>query len=212
MTMQRRAATVAITAMAGLASAQSAQFVVFENSDGVDVSGLSIGLEVTDLGTQVEFLISNNSEIESRVTSIYFESTEFTRENLSDPLIQNFNGVHYTSDRVAPRSPAGSIRHTEGGDWRGTLFGLEPTVPQPNITAMSPGEKVSVIFDLGEGLSASDVFSALNDPVEGFRISMHIQSVGPNGSSVWAVIPTPGTVTLFGLGGLLACRRRRSAA
>ena len=198
MTMRTNAAAIAaLTTLAGIAQAQSANFVVFENADGVDVSGLNIGLEVIDLGTQIEFLISNNSEIEARVTSIYFEDTEFSSENLSNPLIQNNDGVNYTSDRVAPRGPAGSIKHTEGGDWRGTLFGLAPTTPQPNLTSMSPGEMVSVIFDLDDGISASDVFSALNDPVEGFRVTMHIQSVGPYGSSVWAVNPTPGTVALF---------------
>lgn len=212
MTMRTCVATIAALTVSGIAQAQTSNFVVFENADGVDVSGLNIELEVVDLGTQVEFLISNNSEIEARVTSIYFEATEFSQENLSNPLIENYTGVNYTADRVSPRGPAGSIKHTEGGDWRGTYFGLAPTTPQPNLTAMSPGEMVSVIFDLENNLTASDVLSALNDPIEGFRITMHIQSVGAEGASVWAVNPTPGTAALFGIAGLLASRRRRDAA
>jgi|GEM_PF-2684693 len=212
MTIRTCVAMIAALTVSGIAQAQTSNFVIFENADGVDVSGLNIGLEVVDLGTQVEFLISNNSEIEARVTSIYFEATEFSQENLSNPMIQNYSGVNYTADRVSPRGPAGSIKHTEGGDWRGTYFGLAPTTPQPNLSAMSPGEMVSVIFDLENDLTASDVFSALNDPVEGFRITMHIQSVGAEGASVWGVNPTPGTVALFGMGGLVASRRRRHAA
>ncbi|MFT5422680.1 MAG: hypothetical protein ACI89L_000445 [Phycisphaerales bacterium] len=213
-TRSRVTAIAALALAAGLAQAQSAPFVVFENGDGIELTGLQIDLEVVDLGTQVRFIVANNSTLESRVTSIYFELTDLSFGALSNPIIENNAGVNYEDDKVAPRKPAGSIKH-HGGDWGGTFYGLKPTVPQPNFTGMTTGESVSIVFDLVNGYSGADIANALsNDPV-GFRVAMHIQSVGDSGASVWAVadtlVPSPGALAVFGAGSLVAFRRRRAA-
>lgn len=213
-TRSRVTAIAALALAAGLAQAQTAPFVVFENGDDIELNGLQIDLEVVDLGTQVKFIIANNSTLDSRVTSIYFELTDLSFGALSNPVIMNNDGVNYEDEKVAPRKPAGSIKHY-GGDWGGTLYGLKPSTPMPNVTGMSPGEWVSVIFDVADGYAVSDVIAGLSsDPVD-FRVAMHIQSIGDSGSSVWAVaeplIPSPGALAISTLGGLVAFRRRRAA-
>lgn len=206
---------LAIVCASGIAQAQSIPMTVFENGDGIELDGLDIALEVIDLGTQVELLMRNDSTIDSRVTTVLFELTGFSAEALSNPMIVNNDDVWYTDEKVAPKSPAGSLKHYSG-EWGGTMYGIKPERPRPNVNSLNPGESVSVIFDLAEGYSAADVFDAINYEPGDFRVVMHIQSVGDSGSSVWAVnreslIPTPGAAALMGLGGLIASRRRRSA-
>lgn len=213
-THSRVAGIAALALAAGLAQAQSAPFVVFENGGGVEITGLQIDLEVVDLGDQVRFIIANNSSLESRVTSIYFELTDMSAGALSTPMIENNDGVHYEDEKVAPKQPAGSIK-SYGGNWGGTFYGLKPSTPMPNINGMTPGESVSVLFDLADGYTFADVRDAVGMESGDFRVAMHIQSLGDSGASVWAVadsvVPSPGALALFGLGGLVAFRRRRAA-
>ena len=200
----------AIVCAAGLAQGQTIALSVFENGDNISIQGLDIELEIIDLGSQIEMVMHNNSTLDSRITTIYFEMTEFSSEALSSPIIVNNADAMYTDDKFAPRSPAGSIRDS-GGLWGGTMYGLKPETPQPNVNSLSPGEAVSVIFDLNNGYSALDVFKAINSTPSDFRVAVHIQSVGEFGASVWAVNPTPGTAALMGVAGLFASRRRRAA-
>ena len=92
--------------------------------------------------------------------------------------------------------------------WGGTLFGAAKVGAVSN--GINPGEWITLSLTASGGATAASVQAALANRDE-MRIAMHIQNVGPDGAnSIWGVnVPTPGSLALAGLGGLMVARRRR---
>jgi MYXO-CTERM domain-containing protein len=204
MTPTRTLAGLAAAAVACAAQAQSLTLSVFENADGVDVSGLSLTVDLIDNGSTVDFVWRNHSSV-GNLVNIYVEATNSSVGLLSNPLLVGGAGTSY-SPGSSPINPAGSIANF-GGAWGGSFFSASPDTPQPNANAINPGETLTTRFDLNG--SFSDLLDALSAPAT-LRLAGHVRSVGPDGqSSVWVVSPTPGTAGLLVMAGLAAARRRR---
>lgn len=199
-----------VAAVGSTVSATPLPFAVYENADSVDVSALSLWVNIAaGPGATVDFTFHNNSSgasILASVTAIYFEATTNRIADGSLPLgLQS--GVVSFSPGASPSDPKGGIQ-----GWGGNLAVFGATAPSAH-NGIGPGEWRTVRFDLVNG-TVNDVIDDLNNGV--FRIAQHVQRLGSNEqSSVWTtietvVIPLPGVAGLGALGlGLVAIRRRR---
>jgi hypothetical protein len=210
----RIAALCAIGLAASIATADQVDLFVFENADGVDVSNLDINVEVVDAGGgAIEFVFSNDSSIDSFVSSIYVESTDFSTAAMANGAIGDESGATFTPP-ATPEFPPGSISGS-GGAWGGNLFSADKT--PGSGTGIDVGDYVTVEMDLINGYTYGDVIDALGEPVA-FRFAAHVQGI--NGSSVWVtngpigeIVPLPpaafaGAGLLALMGGVRIVRRR----
>ncbi|MEQ8769839.1 MAG: hypothetical protein RIB60_04945 [Phycisphaerales bacterium] len=199
-----RVAAFAFVLSAGFSAVAGPRFdlAIFENDDGVDVSGLDVWVEVDDLGGgQVLFTFGNDS-VQGDVTSVYVENNDF----LTGGVIQDNASVEYSGPSTPP-NPPGSINGILKGAWAGNLFSADPDTPNPVANSLNPGESFGVLFDLAGGATFGDVLGGLSGDSGAFRVAAHIQRLGD--SSVWGVTPTPGTIAPLAIAGLAAARRRR---
>ena len=206
--------TVALGIIAGLAVSTAAyadriDTFVFENADGVDVSGLDIWIDAIDGGTFIDLVFHNDSQQDSFVTSLYIEATEFTSQGFENMMIltPQPNGVLYGTPGT-PANPPGSI-DSFTMPWMGTLFAASAEPPPAN-TGIDPGESLTIRADYN-GITFDDVIENLASP-DAFRFALHIQGLGDGGaSSVWSVsqpVPEPAAVAVIAMA-VLAPRRRR---
>jgi hypothetical protein len=184
-------------------------------------------MDVTDnglLSNQVAFVFRNVGPNLSSITQIYFDDGTL----LGISSIINGTGVDFENANGTGNLPGGN---TIDFDDTGNLFSAEPLPPtQPN--GVNPGEQVSIIFDLINGQSFTNVIAALDlglanpgvDVVGGLRVGFHVQGFGDGGSESFVnggcvencgpddpgSIPEPGTLALLGLGLMgLAARARK---
>jgi len=210
----RIAALCAIGMAASVATADQVNLFVFENDDGIDVSDLHINVDVVDAGGgTVEFVFSNDSTIDSFVSAIYIEATDFSTAAMANGAVVDESGATFTPPATPPQ-PAGSISGF-GGPWGGNLFSADK-IPG-NGTGIDIGDYVTVGMDLINGYTYADVIDALEEPIA-FRFAAHVQGI--NGSSVWVtngpideVVPLPpaafaGAGLLALIGGVRFARRR----
>jgi hypothetical protein len=198
--------------LAANADAARVDLFVFQNSSGVDTTGLDLWVDVLDVGgTQVDFVFHNDSTIPSIISQIYFEST-------LGSLISG-GAIHAQTAGVSfqvgatPSSPPGG---TNIG-WAGEIidFGNTDAIGGVNngINA-GVGENLTIRFSYVGATAVNDVLDALQD--DG-RIAAHVRSVGDEGESIAVVtgviVPLPaaawmGLATLGGIG-LAGIRRWR---
>ncbi len=192
-------------------------FHIFENSGGVDVTGVDLWLDLTDNGDNtIDFTFGNAGD--GVVTRIYFERTDPWESLLAFSAMTFGPGVEFVPG-ASPANPPGSIA-TFGdlGPWNGTLFSTQAVNPQPH-NGIGAGETLTLQFNYGGDFNT--LLDALTDPGE-FRIVQKIQDLGPGGEySVWGAtpvpeVPEPATGLLLLAGLAVAARtglaRRRSKA
>lgn len=198
-------AAAAVGAVAAASSAGVVNFSVYENAHSADLSGLSLTAEFIDQGSAVDIVFRNESTLSSVVTVIYLELCSLTSASGGISIVDQSAGVSFASGG-SPHNPAG-IPDAFGLPWGGTIarFGAQSPGPMNGINA-GLGESLTLRIECGD-LSSADLVSAfLSGEI---RIAQHVQSVGPNAVSVWAVTPTPGAIPLLALAGLGGLSRRR---
>jgi len=181
-----------------VAHAERVDLFVFENDDGVDVSGLDIWVDVAESGEAVELVFHNDSTIDSFVSSIYVEGTAFSEEALSGGAIASASGASFAPG-AKPPNPPGAIAGF-GGAWAGNLFSADKAPGKG--TGIDPSDSLTLEFDLAD-VTFSEVLAGLEEPE--FRFVAHVQGIGE--ASVWAtnsslpMVPLPPAAGL-GLAGL----------
>lgn len=189
-------------AAGSVAHAQVFPFAIFENADGVNVSGLDLSLSLIDGGSHVDFMISNMSSIGGVVTGIAVEDPGASPTLSGLTILPDGVGSGWSVGGLAiPGSIAGF-----SGPWNGTMGAVRAN-PSPIANGIVSGEYLTLRFSLGSS-SFDDVVDAVSS--QNLRLVMHIQSLGANDEfSVWGTtVPTPATAALF-LGGLIFAARRR---
>lgn len=167
-----------------LASADRVDLFVFENADSANLAGLDLWVDVINVGgSKVDFTFHNDSSIACFISAIYFENKPITA-GLSNPTLFNGPGVAF-SPGATPANPPGAISGF-GGSRGGTFFGTDANAPSP-FHGISPGEWLTVRFDLSLGLTHATLVSALT--AGDWRIAQHVQGID-NGKSIWTTTPS----------------------
>lgn len=194
-------------AAAAAASGGVVSFEIFENAGGADTAPVSVGVTLTDMGGTIHFTFTNSSSINAIITSVYLEVPSLSVGSLSGGTVFAMSSGVNMSPPPTPANPPGSISGFDTS-WGGTLFGAAKNGSVHN--GINPGEWITLSLTASGGATAASVQAALANRDE-MRIAMHIQNVGPNGAnSIWGVnVPTPGSLALAGLGGLIVVGRRR---
>jgi len=184
--------------------------VVFDKPQSVDTSGLNLSIEVIDEGDAVQFIFLNDSSIDSSITDIYFESTDYSLRHLKNGRIVTSEsaGVDF-GNSTSPSKPTGSIKNF-GGKWSGNLLNIGAVAPSSH-NGINPGEYLAIRFDYSE-IDFDDLMLALSDPLQ-FRIVEHVQGL-PSGNSVWTMnashqVPLPSTLLLMSAGLIGMARSKR---
>lgn len=207
-------AAIVVGVAGSAALAERIDLFVYENSNGADVSGLDLWVDVVDRGSYAEFTFHNDSSISSFVRSIYIEKTSFSNSSLEDGAIVEPQpvGVKFINGG-SPPNPAGSIRHF-GGEWQGNLLAVKARSGGSNKDGIDQGEYVGLRFDY-DGITFQDLLDALSGDTPAFRIAQHVQGL-PYGYSVWTmndggrIVPLPSASAMAMVGmGLVSLRRRR---
>lgn len=170
--------------------------MIFTNTGGYfDDSNLDLYVEVTSIGSMVDFEIHNDSSIDSCIAAIYFDDSSM----LSFDSIYESTGLSFNTSATPQNLPArNELTPSIETDYS---FGANNPAPHKGI---NPGLWLGLRFNLTNA-TFSDVTEALGNG--SLRIGAHVIAL-PDGSSESAVTPEPATVCLLGLGGLGLLRRR----
>jgi uncharacterized protein (TIGR03382 family) len=196
------AAGLLLCAAAGSASAGvRVDLLVYENADNAGIGHLDLWVDVINGGSTVDFVFHNDSTGPGVVANIYVEMNSL----ISSGSLGATSGTVDFNLGGSPGNPA-QPAFLYGGAWGGNEFSARADSPAPS-NGIGMGESLTVTFDLVG--SYADVVAALQPgAADGFRIAQHVISVGQ--ASVWTInTPTPGSLGLLGLAGLVAVRRRR---
>ncbi len=154
------------------------------------VPELNIGFLVSDVGSgKVDFVIYNQSSINSSIAQIYFDNEASL---LSSAEVIGGAGTSFEQDASPANLPGGKSAFNFISQ-----FSFGASAP-PATDGINPAEQTSFRCSLSDGFGIGDVESALGNGT--LRIGAHIIGL-PGGSSVSAIsTPLPATGILFGLG------------
>jgi hypothetical protein len=210
------AAGAALVLSATPADAMIYSLSIFENTDGVDVSGLDLWVDVIDGGSYVDFEFHNDSLVNSFISSVYIENAgaSLSGSALSGgSIVFESTGVNFSNGSTPP-NPPGAI-----GGWGGNAYAVNADSPSSS-NGINPGEWMTLRMDY-EDANYGEILSMIS--TGDLRLAQHIQGIGQ--SSVWGTtgdepgdpVPLPASVWLLGSGfaswlggGALRRRKKRS--
>ncbi len=196
----------------GVASVQANAGVIytFGNITGNNVANAAAGesqlaVEVDAVGpNQVSFKFTNTGPLAMSITDIYFDDGTL----LGIASITNGGpSVDFSQGASPGNLPGGNALSPAFQTTAGFSADSNPPT-QPN--GVNPGEMVTIVFNLINGMTFADTINALNTPGDHLRIGIHVQGFANGGSESFVNrVPAPSALALLGLGGLAAARRRR---
>jgi len=196
----------------GMASVQANAGVIytFGNITANNVANAAAGesqlsVEVDAVGlNQVSFKFTNAGPIAMSITDIYFDDGTL----LGISTVTNGGpGVDFAQGASPGNLPGGNALSPAFQTTAGFSSDSNPPT-QPN--GVGPGEMVTIVFSLINGMTYADTINALNTQGDHLRIGIHVQGFANGGSESFVNrVPAPGALALLGLGGLAAARRRR---
>ena len=161
---------------------------------------LDLYVEVTDgEAGQVDFIIYNESLVESSIARIYFDDNSL----LGIAGITEGEGTSFSQPATLASLPGGNA--LEPPFVTSEEISFDGDSPSPH-NGVNPGEWLQITFNINGG-----TFAAVIDGLDtgAIRIAAHVIAL-PDGSSESAVaVPEPATVCLLGLGSLALLRRKR---
>lgn len=176
--------------------ATTVPLVIFNNPTLAADPSLNFTVEAIDGGAgKVDFLIKNNSTMDSTIAQVYFDGGFLA--DIAD--IINGTGTDFSEGASPADLPSG----TGIGFAADFSAGAEPPPSQKGI---DPGESITVKFNLSDSHTLAEIIGQLNNG--DLRVGAHIISIGPDEVSVSAVTPEPTTIALLGLGSIALLRKR----
>lgn len=172
----------AVTANSAVNTATAGQYTV-EVADGAGAG-------------QVEFIFRNSGPAASSITDVYFDDGTL----LGIASVSGGTGVDFSQGASPGDLPGGNTIgfETTAG------FNADSNPPtQPN--GVNPGEVLTIVFNLINGMTVQDTINALNGGVD-LRIGIHVQGFADGGSESFVngpptTVPDGGaTAVLLGLG------------
>lgn len=210
-----RTASVAAAALAGLAHAETVNFVVYSDNAG-SVPGIVTTAELAATASTFTITLSNAST-SGYIANFYIEMGS-ALSGLGAATINNTPGISF-GQGGSPGNPGGGIHTTTGGSWSGNFFAMSANTPQPQNNAINIGESLSVTFAHDGSFSLTALINAL--AAEEIRMVQHYRGYGPDDESAWltsdlAVVPLPpaawaGLGLLGCIAGVRAAKRRNRA-
>lgn len=206
-----KSAAVAVLAIGATAAhAIPYSFYQITANGTVDVSS-QLRMDVTAVGSGVQFLFSNVGPVNSSITDIYFDDYF----HLSPPpAFTPSSGVSFSAPASPVNLPGGS---TLSPSFLATAALSSDSDSPIMANGINPGESLGITFSLFSGINFSDIIDSLDDG--SLRVGMHVQSIGLDGQSEGYVntqrtnieVPDGGLTALLlagALGTLAAIRRR----
>jgi hypothetical protein len=200
---------------------------IVESGDGAtEIADGAIGeaqlfVELTDMGSQVEFTFTNIGPEASSITDVYFDDGTL----LGIASITNTLGLVEFSQHASPPDLPGGNNVVP--PFVTTVGFSADSDPPTQPLGVNPGEFLEITFDLQVSGVFSDVISELDSGV--LRIGIHVQGYSSGGSESFVnngvfeppteppteppgVIPAPGAILLgsIGMGCVSWLRRRRT--
>lgn len=207
-----RVACVAIATLAGLASAESVDFVVYSDNAPA-LTGLNVTGTLSASASTFTVTLANNST-SGYIANFYIELGDAV-SSLGNATILNTTGVSF-SEGGTPTNPGGGL----DSPWAGNFFSMKANNPKPQNNAVNPGESISVTFEHDGSFSLSALMDAL--AADEIRMVQHYRGFGANDDSLWlktnlAVVPLPpaawaGLGLLGGIAGVRTAAKRRQRA
>jgi len=198
----------ALVASAGTAYANTYSFLPLTNFSATNsAAGVAqLFVDVSSVSaTQIAFTFRNVGPAASSITDVYFDDGAYVSGMAS---ISSMPGVSFSPNASPPNVPGANNASPAFSTTVGLSADSNPPA-QPN--GVNPGEQVVLTLNLQHGKTFADVIAAMNMPRDNFRVAMHVQGFANGGSESFIHnVPTPGTLALMGLGGLLAACRRRA--
>lgn len=194
---------LALQASAGVVYSFSS---ISQSSMANSASGAAqLRMEVSDAGSgKVSFLFTNTGAAAMSITDVYFDDNALLA---SFAQITASAGVSFSIGASPGNLPGGNGMPLPFNTTAGLSADSDAPV-QPN--GVNPGEWLNITMNLLAGKSYADAITALNTAGDHLRVGIHVQGFGDGGSESFVnVIPTPSSLALAGLGGLLIARRRR---
>jgi hypothetical protein len=192
---------------------------IVESGDGATqladgaIGEAQLFVELTDMGSQVEFMFTNIGPEASSITDVYFDDGTL----LGIASITGIPGlVEFSQFASPPDLPGGNNVVPPFVTTAGFSADSDPPT-QP--LGVNPGESLGITFDLQGGGLYDDILGELESGE--LRIGIHVQGYSSGGSESFinnggnggnGVIPAPGAIMLgsIGIGVVSWLRRRRT--
>jgi hypothetical protein len=209
--MKRRAFLIIALLLSVLGQrSQTASAVVetlsFYNLTGTNAINVAAGedqlfVDVSDSAGQVIFTFRNIGPVPSSISEIYFDDGSLLA--ISE-ILDSPPEVDFKLDADPSNLPGHEL--ADPAFQASLCFSLQPENPEP-YHGVNPGEQLSIVFDLINEQTFTDVIDELNTGE--LRIGIHVIAFENGGSESFVNTPEPASIFFLSLGIVAIVRRRK---
>lgn len=177
---------------------------ITNNGTGLTFNPSDFTMDVSRYGSGALITFSNNCELESVVTGMYFLENDLLEFDGFAPPPVSSEGVVFSVITKNANLPAGQ---PYGFDPQNTFaVDADPAGPK---NGLNPGESLGLLFNLN--VSYNDLIAAFDQQV--LMAGIHVQALpGGYSESFISTVPEPATLMLLGIGTFLVQRKKRDTA
>ncbi len=171
------------------------------NAINADAGENQLFVDVSDSAGQITFTFRNIGPAPSSIAEIYFDDGSLLA--ISE-ILDSPPDVDFKLDADPLNLPGHELADPP---FQASLyFSLQPENPEP-YHGVNPGEQLSIIFDLINDQTFTDVIDELNSGQ--LRIGIHVIAFENGGSESFVNTPEPTSIVFFSLGILAIVRKRK---